>query len=89
MYDMTWDEIRRDRRYRNCWVALDHCEYGENGIEPHRADVVDSDNDLSELCTRLAESDRSRCAIVFCTDSSAGDSPPVQLPERRRFLRAS
>ena len=84
---MTWDEIRRDRRFRNCWVALDHCEYGESGIEPQKADVVDADRDLSELCTRLTDSDRSRCSIVFCTETE--QPPPVKLPERRRFLRAS
>lgn len=83
---MTWDEIRGDRRYRNCWVALDHCEYGEAGVEPQRADVVDADIDLSELCNRLTDSDKSRCAIVFCTEN---EQPPVKLPERRRFLRAS
>lgn len=84
---MTWDEIRADRRYRNCWVALDHCEYAESGMEPQRADVVDADIDLGELCNRLTETDRSRCAIVFCNEPV--DSPAVQLPERRRFLRAS
>jgi len=82
---MTWDEIRRDRRYRNRWVALDHCEYGDSGMEPQQADVVDADSDLGELCTRLRESERSRCSIVFCNEAEA---PPARF-ERRKFLRAS
>jgi len=83
---MTWDEIRRDKRFQNRWVALDHCDYVDSGMEPRNADVVDADTDLSELCTRLTESDRSRCSIVFCEEA---DASPVRLPERRRFLRAS
>ena len=83
---MTWETIRLDKRYWNRWVALDHCEYGEGGMEPREADVVDSDADLSELCARLTEDDRSRCAIVFCPEA---EPSPVRLPERRRFLRAS
>lgn len=83
---MTWNEIRGDRRFRNRWVALDHCVYAETGMEPENANVVDSDADLSELCARLTDTDRSRCSIVFCTEA---ETPPVRLPERRRFLRAS
>ena len=83
---MTWDEIRGDRRFRNRWVALDHCIYGETGMEPQVAEVVDADSDLSELCARLTDTDRSRCSIVFCAQA---DMPPVRLPERRKFLRAS
>lgn len=84
---MTWDQIRRDVRYRNRWVALDQCEYGEAGAEPLLADVVDADADLCELCTRLAEMDRSRCSILFCTEADAATA--TRLPERQRFLRAS
>lgn len=89
---MTWDEIRGTPLYRKRWLALDNCHYDDASPEPVEADVVDSDEDLSELCQRLSVSNLTRCAIVFCDDSEPEPlhgEPPMRLPERRKYLRAS
>jgi len=30
--------------------------------------IVDSDEDLVELCTRMRQADMQHCAIVFCSE---------------------
>lgn len=72
---MTWVEMSRSDEYRGRWVALDHIEYEPGTSQPREADVVDSDEDLGELCTRMRESDRTACAILYCEDDSF--APPV------------
>jgi len=72
---MSWLEMRRSVDFQGRWVALDNIQYEANSSQPHEADVVDSDEDLGELCTRMRESDRTACAILFCEDDSF--SPPI------------
>jgi hypothetical protein len=61
---MRWCEICRCSEYRGRWVALDQCRYDENGRAAEGA-VVDADDDLVELCSRMRETDRKNCAILF------------------------
>jgi hypothetical protein len=68
---LTWVEIVRSRDLRGRWVALDRCRYERGLSHPVEADVVDADEDLSELCNRIREADRSHCAIVFCEEDTA------------------
>lgn len=63
---MTWDAIRERRDLRGRWVALDACEYGDDGERPAAGVVVDVDDDLAELCARVRASNWKRCAIHFC-----------------------
>ncbi len=72
---MTWRDMRRSEEFRGRWVALDNIDYEDGSSQPQQADVVDSDDDLGELCSRMRESDRTACAILFCEDDSI--APPV------------
>jgi hypothetical protein len=75
---MTWPEIRRSVEYRGRWVALDHCRYDAKTAQPLEGSVVDSDEDLVELCARMYESDNRHCAILFC------DPDDERVPSSRR-----
>jgi len=54
--------------FRGRWVALDNCRYDGCTGQPVEGDVVDSDEDLAELCARLNAAGKSRCTIIFCDD---------------------
>ena len=70
----TWPEICDEERYQGCWIALDHCRYDETTMQPMEGEVVDSDSDLSSLCSRMREAGLGSCAIHFC------DREPVSVP---------
>jgi hypothetical protein len=78
---MTWVEMSRSDKYRGRWVALDHIEYEPGTSQPREADVVDSDEDLGELCTRMRAADCTACAILFCEDETT-----ISMPSVRRAL---
>ena len=63
---MTWPQIRQSSDYKGRWVALDHCRYDSRTAQPVEGVVVDVDEDLVELCSRIQESDNKHCAILFC-----------------------
>lgn len=65
---MSWPEIRRCAEYRGRWVALDNCHYDGRTAEPVEGTIIDADEDLVALCSRIRESDNKHCAIVFCED---------------------
>jgi hypothetical protein len=65
----TWKPNARSpelQRYRGLWVALDHCRYDAKTAQPVEGEVVDADEDLAELCSRIRSEDNRHCAIVFC-----------------------
>ncbi len=64
---LAWCEICQHSEYRGRWVALDACRYDDHGRAAEGA-VVDSDEDLVELCERVRESDRKNCAILFAEE---------------------
>ncbi|GAB4203407.1 MAG: hypothetical protein OHK0013_17540 [Sandaracinaceae bacterium] len=64
---MRWCDICRRAEYRGRWVALDQCRYDEQGRAAEGA-VVDADDDLVELCSRMREADRKNCAILFASE---------------------
>jgi hypothetical protein len=65
---MTWPEIQRSDEYRGRWVALDNCRYDARTAQPVEGSVVDADEDLAELCSRIRSEDSRHCAIVYCGD---------------------
>jgi hypothetical protein len=83
---MMWPEMCRSEEYRGRWVALDNILYEPSSTQPQEADVVDSDEDLGELCSRMRAADRTACAILFCQTVA-----PVSRVNRRaiRAERAS
>jgi len=64
----SWPDAARSGQYRGQWVALDNCRYDRTSNQPVEGDVVDSDEDLAELCARLQQSSRSKCIVMFCDD---------------------
>ena len=75
---LTWPQIRRSHEFRGRWVALDDCKYDARTAQPVEGSVVDADEDLAELCTRMQASDNRHCAILFCDE--AEEAPPVSRP---------
>lgn len=65
---MTWPELCRSEQFKGLWVALDNCRYDQATLQPVEGDVVDSDEELAELCGRLQEGGKSSCAILYCED---------------------
>ena len=60
---MTWPDLCKSERYKGLWVAIDNCRYDASTRQPVEGDVVDSDQELSELCGRMREAGRSSCTI--------------------------
>jgi hypothetical protein len=67
---MSWTQAAQSGEFRGQWVALDNCRYDRVSNQPVEGDVVDSDEDLAELCSRLQRSSRSKCTILFCDDDT-------------------
>jgi hypothetical protein len=65
---LTWPELLRTQELKGLWVALDNCRYDPATLQPIEGDVVDADEELAELCSRMRETGRSSCAILFCDD---------------------
>ncbi len=63
---MTWDDICQTDAYRGRWVALDEPRYDEETGKATEGAVGDVDDSLVDLCTRIRESERTNCAILFC-----------------------
>jgi hypothetical protein len=78
---MTWPEIRTNDAYRGRWVALDNCRYDAKTAQPVEGTIIDADDDLVELCTRIRQSENKHCAILFCDD--LGDDTPAPPSGRR------
>jgi len=62
---MTWDEICTNAALRGRWVAMNDCSFDEATGRATAGLVVDSDDDLAELCSRIRDSEWSDCAIVL------------------------
>jgi hypothetical protein len=65
MERMSWDDICRCERYRGRWVALARCHYDESSGKATEASVVDADDDLQQLCTRMRSCDQRNCEIRY------------------------
>lgn len=76
---MAWPDICRADQFRGRWVALDNVRYLAGSTKPAEADVVDADEDLADLCARMRESDRTSCAILFCSEDACA-MPTVRRP---------
>lgn len=77
---MTWPEIRTSDEYRGRWVALDNCLYDAKTAQPVEGTIIDADEDLVELCTRIRQSENKHCAILFCDDAEETPIPSSGRP---------
>lgn len=86
---MTWPDLCRSEQFKGMWVALDNCRYDQSTLQPVEGDVVDTDEELADLCNRLRESGHTSCAILFCEDEVFVESRRPTLPpaERSRLAR--
>lgn len=66
---MSWTEICASTLFRDRWLALDDCRYDGAEGHPSEATVIDADDDLTELCSRMKRASRRSCAILFCAAS--------------------
>ena len=74
---LTWPQICRSDEFQGRWVALDECKYDPRTAQPMEGAVVDFDEDLVSLCSRMQASDSKHCAILYCEPTAyGGDSPP-------------
>jgi len=80
---LTWPQICQSDEFRGRWVALDECKYDARTAQPVEGSVVDADEDLAALCSRMQQSDNRHCAILFCEEmdepipTSSRRPPPV------------
>ncbi len=79
---MTWSELCRSEKYTGMWVALDNCRYDQATRQPIEGDVVDCDEELSELCARMRERGRCACTILFCEEDVFIQTPIPREAER-------
>jgi hypothetical protein len=77
---MSWPQIRSSDEYRGRWVALDNCRYDAKTAQPVEGTIIDADEDLVELCTRIRQSENKHCAILFCDDV---EETPIPSSTRR------
>jgi hypothetical protein len=64
---LTWSEICGRPDCQGRWVALHGANYDESTGKATEGDLVDIDDDLATLCTRVEASAWKNCAILFCT----------------------
>jgi hypothetical protein len=80
---LTWPQICGSEEFRGRWVALDRCKYDPRTARPTEGTVVDADEDLVVLCSRMQASDNKHCAVLFCDERVNADepaSPPSRHP---------
>jgi hypothetical protein len=80
---LTWPQIKQSDAYRGLWVALDGCNYDARTAQPVDGVVVDADEDLVALCSRMQAGDSRHCAILFCDDEAASSGSPLPPPRAR------
>jgi hypothetical protein len=85
---LTWPQIKQSDAYRGLWVALDGCRYDARTAQPVDGVVVDADEDLVALCSRMQAGDSRHCAILFCDEDEAF-TPSTALPAPRPRLSSS
>ena len=90
---LSWPQIKQSDEYRGLWVALDECRYDARTAQPIEGSVVDADEDLVALCSRMQAGDSRHCAILFCdAEESTGllpGAPPASIPPARARLSSS
>jgi hypothetical protein len=73
---LTWPQICRSNEFRGRWVALDGCKYDPRTAQPAEGTVVDADEDLAALCSRMQASDSKHLAILFCDERATREDGP-------------
>jgi hypothetical protein len=72
---MTWDEICTNEALRGRWIAMSDCSFDDATGRTTAGLVVDADDDLAELCSRIRDSEWKNCSIVLVDDSGKPAAP--------------
>jgi hypothetical protein len=80
---LTWPEICQHEAFQGRWVALDQCKYDARTARPVDGVLVDVDDDLVALCSRIREGKSRYCAILFCGDTDERTMSSTPLPAAR------
>lgn len=72
---VKWSELCASEEFRGRWVALDGCRYDETA-RPLEGMLVDSDEDLVELCNRIRHKGGRECAILYIEEARRLSTPP-------------
>lgn len=78
---VSFQQAKHEGMFRGRWVALDECRYDTRTSEVIEGSIVDSDEDLVELCNRMRRAELQHCAIVFCSE----DETPLAPISRSRL----
>lgn len=62
---LSFAQIQKNQSLTGRWVALFDCVL-DDARRPLAGSVVDSDQDLVALCSRLRDGGGRRCTICFC-----------------------
>ena len=72
-----WEDLCASGEFVGRWVAVDHVRYEAGTREPNEVEVVDVDEDLAALCTRMRAANQTSCCVLHC------------LPKRKTFSARS
>jgi hypothetical protein len=80
---MSWHEICAHKKYRGRWVALDGCRFDNSTQQPSEGTVIDADDDLGELCSRVKRANHHFCTILYCENARHHSMTPPSRPTTR------
>lgn len=72
-----WVDLCATAAFSGRWVAVDHVSWRAQSDEPHEVEVVDVDDDLAALVTRMRAHARTSCSVLQCKRRRA-DLPRVR-----------
>ena len=61
-----WEDLCASVEFTGRWIAADQIRYEPGTREPSEVEVVDVDDDLASLCTRMRASNRTSCCVLHC-----------------------
>lgn len=79
MQRMTWQEICSSDDLRGRWIAMDECSFDDSTGRATEGLVVDSDDDLAALCSRMRASEHRNCAIVLADEDAKPPTPDLLI----------
>jgi hypothetical protein len=66
---LSWPQIQSDQTFRGRWVALCDCVL-DDSRRPLAGSVIDCDEDLVALCSRIRDGGGRRCTICYCDEAT-------------------
>lgn len=78
-HKLSWNAICNPAsEYHGKWVALDECEHDDKG-RPISCVVVDMDDNVALLCSRLKQSEFKHCEVLRAEIERNSQFPPTTL----------